>query len=392
MRIALLSPNFPPDACGVGDYTSLLADQLITDGHDACVWTRQPRPVPSKALIRSIGMGNEGPWNLHAMAEITRDVAAWHPDCVTVQFSPNLYAHKLRGIAPHLPVWLAALRAATGAPIALMAHEQSYPAAFFPADRLLIGVPQLAIFQALCLVCDAVLFAIEVGASKYERRYPFLRGRFHWLPVGSNIPVSTAASDGFIQREGIAPGEIVLLLFGTPHPTRLFGHSFMALTRARNEGLPARLIAVGTSNERLRQEISDEKRPELTAHAIGLGYLRNEEASHYLKRADVVLAPFLDGVSSRRGSVMAALSHSRPVVTNLGWATDLSAGWNEFTQVASDNSPEGFAEAVVSLLRDDAMRERVAELGNKAYRAKFDWPVVSAHFSSILAALRRRRG
>jgi glycosyltransferase involved in cell wall biosynthesis len=263
-----------------------------------------------------------------------------------------------------------------------MAHEQHYPAGLYPLDWLLIGVPQLVQFQVMAGVCDAVLFSTEVAQLKYRRRYPRRRDRFHWLPVASNIPVVVPEA----ATAAISPSELILVQFGTPHPTRLFTHAIAALDRARRAGLEARLIAVGVQDERLAQELVRAGRSDLRPYAQGLGYLSIPETSEHLQRADLVLAPFMDGVSSRRTSVMAALAHGRPVLTTRAWATDPSADWESFTRVVDAESPERFAQAALELLGDPAERDRLGKLGHDAYQAMFDWPVIGARLVALLGA------
>jgi glycosyltransferase involved in cell wall biosynthesis len=45
------------------------------------------------------------------------------------------------------------------------------------------------------------------------------------------------------------------------------------------------------------------------------GFLADDEASAFLQTAEIMVMPYRDGVSLRRGTLMAALAHGRPIIT-----------------------------------------------------------------------------
>jgi glycosyltransferase involved in cell wall biosynthesis len=115
------------------------------------------------------------------------------------------------------------------------------------------------------------------------------------------------------------------------------------------------------------------------------GRLADEELASWLSAADVFLAPFVDGVSTRRGSMMAALQHAVPVVGTTGRLTDsvLAQASDALTLVSVDR-PDLFADAAVQLAHsgDDAARRGRA--GRSLYESTFDWPVVAGRLLQAL--------
>lgn len=378
MKLALVAPNFPPDHCGVGDYTARFAAEAARQGHKVRVWTAQAAPrVPRGVETRHVAR----PWGFSGLARVRLELRLWKPDAVLVQYTPYLYGPRTMGIQPLLPGWLASLKSA-GAPVALVSHENHYPVGLTPT-RLLIGVPQFAIFQALTLAADQVFFTLELARDRYARRFPWRRERFAWFPVGAGIdprgierpPV--AGEERELLRSARVPERHKLLLqFGGAHPTRVFGLAFAALEEARHALGPdsTSLVFVGIGRETVEAELARAGKMDLAPLTHALGYLPDWQASLLLRRADLVLAPFIDGVSARRSSVMTALAHGRPVVTTRGWWTDPSAGWESSCAVAP--AAEEFPALAARLLKDPVEAARVAEAGRRAYDERFDWAIL----------------
>jgi glycosyltransferase involved in cell wall biosynthesis len=101
----------------------------------------------------------------------------------------------------------------------------------------------------------------------------------------------------------------------------------------------------------------------------------------------LLAAPFSDGVSSRRSSVMAALEHAVPVVTTKGNNTDAVFDGGAVVLTRADD-PAEFVSAVVQMLDDvDAQRE-VGLRGRCLWERFFSWPAIVARLESGLSASR----
>ncbi len=376
LKIALVCPSFPPRNCGVGDYTARLAVALSSAGHSVAVWTGEPEPLKYESVSVHVV---PKPWRHRALRQIGASLRNWKPDAVVIQYSPYLYARF--GIHPLLPPWIAALRAALRRPIAVVAHEHHYPLGLQP-DRLALGVPQFAVFQAITLAADRVFFAYEVLCERYRARFPWRRERFSWLPVGANVGLAP----GGTVPEGTAEERRVLLQFGGAHPTRLFDLSFAALDAARAELGSSRvaLVFAGLDQATVTKELERCGVDDLRDSVRALGYLSAEQVSAWLRRADVVLAPYLDGVSTRRGSVASALEHGKPVVTTRGWATDPSFGWEKVCAL-SDPDPRAFAHEAVGLLKDVSRASALGTAARQKFQEKFAWPTIAREMVSQLA-------
>jgi glycosyltransferase involved in cell wall biosynthesis len=85
-----------------------------------------------------------------------------------------------------------------------------------------------------------------------------------------------------------------------------------------------------------------------------------------------MLQPYPDGVTSRRTSVMAALSHGRPVVTTVGWLSETFwLGCGAVVTVPVED-PGALISATSQLLSDSARMAELSAHARRLYAERFD--------------------
>ena len=358
MKLSFVCPTFPPNRCGVGDFTGRLTEELARQGHEVRVWTEQASPQATPGVAVQPAARVRG-W--HGIPEIAADA-----DWLLLQYTPQLYDSFATG---GLEWWLARLRHRGPARLGIVFHELHYPVG--PnLPGLVYGTNQWLRFITLVQLVDAAIFTYAEARTRWAERLPRRAARFHTLPVGSNIPVTASLG---------ARDETTLVHFGGTHPTHLHGHTLSALRASPG----AVLKLVGTDAGAAAKLLKSHGAEELQSRVNALGFLRPAEVSTELARAAVVLAPFLDGVSTRRGSVMAALAHGAPVATT--WRQ--RAPWESFTAgVDAEAGAKAFSELVASLLRDPARRTLLGQMGQKYQEAHFAWPRIAAELVQRLSS------
>lgn len=200
----------------------------------------------------------------------------------------------------------------------------------------------------------------------FGRALPFL-----WLPVASNIPVvDDPASVSAIRARYAPAGGHILGHFGTydRHVTGLLMKAVPALLHSRSN---CRVLLLGRGGEAVRRELT-RRQPELSERIYATDTLSAHGLSLHLSACDVMLQPYIDGVSSRRTSVMVALSHSRPVVTTRGRLTESLWGASEAVALVPVEDAEALVEAAGRLLSDEAGRRRLGLAARELYVARFD--------------------
>ncbi len=372
MRIDLLFPALPPAYDGIGDHTAHLGAALAPR-HDVRILTASPDadPVPGCRVTPAFDLASRA--GIQALAEpLASDV----PDWLVLQYNPFSYGRW--GLNLSLPRTISALRTAhPQMRVALMVHEP-----FVPVENwrfALFTTWQRWQLWALGSAADAIFFSIEPWVDRFRAWFP--NTPLHHLPVGSNIDRTPAHRTADRTQLGLQSSDIVCGLFGSAHESRDFDLVRTAMLRLLDEGLPVRVLHVGTGGDQIRDSLGPD------VPLVAVGPQPAPLVSRYLSAMDLYLAPFRKGLSARRGSVMAALQHARPVVTTLGPDTGpalQSSAGTAFLAVPLGR-PAPFTEQVRRLALDPALREHIGEAGQALYQSTFDWPRLAERMESLLS-------
>jgi hypothetical protein len=321
---------------GVRDYSVCLAHALRTAGHDAqCVdW---------------VGEG---------------------ADVALLQYSPFAWGRK--GVSPGL-VWRVWRCSANAHPpiLAIMVHEP-----FVIDGRLrdrFRGRLQRAQLLALCRLVDHVLVSIQPWAAllaHWQRDH-----RVVHLPVGSNLPDGRARRTETRALLGLAPSEVVLAAFDSRHPGRSSELLEVAANAAAGAGATTLLL------------LGAEARPSGISRlrVVRPGSVSALKLAGHLAAADIFLAPFVDGVSTRRTTLIAALQHGIPVVGTKGHLTDpCLLGGDRGMVLAPVDDHRSFAALTGELVGDSARREFAGRQARTFFEAEFAWPVLVARLTAAL--------
>lgn len=373
MKIDLIVSALPPTIDGIGDYTARLAAELakssrvrvLTSNRCAADAIDGVEIVPSFAhdVRRSV-------WN------VVNDVAAARPDWVVLQF--NQFSFGRWGLNPFLPLAVRAIRRrCPAARIAVTYHEDFVPKTSWKYRVMrLWQKPQ---FVSLGRAADVVFFSIEPWAERYRDWFGAGKPVMH-LPVGSNIADAGLPRDEARARLGIANDAVALSLFGSVHPARNLPWVQAAVAAVPN----ATLIYIGADVDLVRGAIGD-------ARLIADGPLPADEVSRRIRAADISLAPFSDGLSTRRTSMMTGLQHGIATVGTHAEATGDSLhrenGRSLILAPAAD--VPAFAAAVASLAADPARRHKIGTLGAAFYVREFDWPAIGRRLVRALNEVSR---
>jgi glycosyltransferase involved in cell wall biosynthesis len=357
-RIAWVTPGYPPDRGGVSDHSSAMVNALRSAGHEVLVCSR-----PHET----------------SFARLDAELAAYTPELVVVAYTPLAYAPHTGGIAPAFTRWSVGLRRRLGCQVILLAHEASLPLNFrwgrTEIKLTALAVTQIAQFSILAASFDCVLFSNAGTQRVWVRRLPRFADRFQTIRICSNIPYhsSHAPAAELIETGAHVPIPTVLF-FGTGHDSVLFDYveeAFVALTKIEPS---TGLVIVGMGPDKLRR-----LRPSLADSSAvhALGYVPAEQISLWLQVAALVLAPLVEGVSARKGTVMAALQHGQTVVTTRGEHTLEDIPWSEIC-LLSPFDRDTFATTAVQAFLDPALRAATGRAARDEYHTHASASVTAA--------------
>jgi glycosyltransferase involved in cell wall biosynthesis len=185
------------------------------------------------------------------------------------------------------------------------------------------------------------------------------------LPIPATIPAEVAdeAMARARERRGAA---FVMGHFGTygDHVGRQLEELLPALLRR----LPAsRVLLVGRGGEAFARTLPLDVRDRVDA----TGLVTGGEAAAALRACDLLVQPYPDGVTTRRTSIMAALTTAVPVITTTGPLTE--SLWAASSAVAI--APAGDVPALVGiaakLAGDPAARAALGARGRDLYDGRF---------------------
>lgn len=356
--VAIIAAESTSQADGIRDHTLRLVREL------------RARPNTHVELL----LRRPGAWHADLRSSDTgRPPNGASPDAILLQYNP--FWHGRRGFAPGLGLAMLRLRhRLPHARFAVLVHEN-----YIDAENwrwALMGLWQRVQLLALQALFDVQLGTIEGWTRSLKRSWPFTPA--HHLPVGSNLPDRRAARAAARSRLGADDGTLVLAAFGMRHPGRLTGHMLGAARAVAADGHEVILVNVGAA-------AGGEGADDEPFRVVEPGFLDEDEVAELLSAADLFLAAFADGVSTRRTSFMSALQHEVAVVGTSGHLSDrVLLEHTDALELVSVDDPDGFADAARALATDPERRRRLAAAGRRLYEAEFDWPVITRRLLALL--------
>ncbi|MBM4381705.1 MAG: hypothetical protein FJ086_20750, partial [Deltaproteobacteria bacterium] len=364
-RWRIITGEYAPQQGGVADFAGLQAEALAAAGDAVEVHVPDyPSGGTAGSPVRVNGLPDRfGPRAAAALA------AAQARDPRVMLFHHSPFGLGARGLNLAFPL---VLNAVPGKLLVLF-HEVHFPVVTGqPLRHRVLARTQQAMARALLHRADAVCVSTEAWT-------PLLRalgwqGEVVHCPIPSNL-LPPPSAPGKAQ----ARSRLGLPLDGEASWVGHFGTYGEAVAGPLAAVLPALLAAaprrrallLGRGAARFRGQLLA-LHPDLSTRLHVPGGEAPGEVSLGLLAADVLLQPFVDGVTTRRTSLMAALAHGRPVCGNLGPLSEPLWAGLPGLQLAPSPSPAALLAAAEALL---ARAGEWAGLGDAA-RATYE-----AHFS-----------
>lgn len=379
MKICLLCARFPPEHCGIGDYTYFLSKALAESGYEVDVLTSVGEP---DTLLYPLCRGLQvhrvvKSWGPRGLCAIFQACRRLRPDVVILQYGPH--AFHARGITFAVNLLPFFLRVMTRTQVVTNFHELYVPFTASPKRSF------LALWQrAMAFVIAYGSHRLMVTASGWPeqlRRIAIFR-RIAVVPVGSNIPCAEIGREERerIRRELLGACDGILIVgFGALHDRDMSG--VLEALRHLKAYRPTKLVWIGAERSDLasRHEIRVEMEPcALDDVCLWTGFLPHPKVSKILSACDVVILPFIDGISTRRGSAIAALQHGRSLLTTRAGKVDSFFLHGENIYMVSVGDRQALTRGLLELVGSPEMRARIARGAEKLHQASFAWDVVAA--------------
>lgn len=367
----ILTPEYPPDCGGVGDYTALVAEALADAGDVVHVWhPGAPAPRSSRVTVHAL------PDRFARGSRAVLDRAFTQlPGAILVQYVPTAFG--LRGANVPFARWLLGVRHASG-DVRVMFHEPFFYFALERPWRNALAIAQRAMASLMVRAGRTVYFSTENWFS-YLRPYGRVADA-EVIPVPATIAIDPPASlvNGWTARLRNAAGPVIGH-FGTygDHVAAELAQVLPEIWRRRPS---ARVLLVGDGSVDFMKQMRGAAPCDTSVNATGR--LSSDDVAAALRACDVLIAPYPDGVTTRRTSMMAALTTSRPVVTTDGPLTESVWRNGAAVPLVATGNAAAFADSVNRIAGDAALQLETGAAGRRLYDERFA-------LRHTIAALRR---
>ena len=388
-HILFVTGEYPPMSGGVGAYTAEVAAALAQRGWQVSVLTSAAAAADGTGANAVALYPVMRRWGWHLLGDGVKWARTIGADWVHVQYQTAAF-----GMHPAIncaPLWWPLWRQSQGLRVAWTYHDILVPYLFPKAGNWL----RRQVTDLPARVCD---LTIATNAGDAAHLKPLARNLVN-IPIGSNIQSQQVTPDARAARRvqrGYGADDVVVGYFGFLNRSK-GGLDLVATVARLLPELPTlRLLMIGeqvgasdSTNYAYLQEVK------AAIHAQGLdervtwtGYQADAEVSADLAACDLLLMPYLDGASLRRGTLMAGLAHGCAIVTTTPTAPlpELVDG-RDLIYV-----PPGDVDAAADAVRkvvDDAQLRAMLGRNALAVSAIFSWEsIAAAHERSYFACTR----
>lgn len=365
-----LTPEYPPDSGGIGDYVALLAGMLAAQGARVIVQTRSPPERVQTSGVEVELLPDE--FGAATRRYLARSWASLPAGAVViVQYVPHGFG--LKGMNVPFTRFLAARQER----LWLMLHEVIFP--FVPGQSLRRDVLAAVTRLMLRLACTRAerAFLSTPAWEPWLRRYARKGLPCEWLPIPA-----TALGQG--RGRSVAPWSTPTVAhFGT-YGGIVAGPLERILVRLLAEEPELEVVLIGRGSEAFRAKLAAQQL-ELVPRLRATGQTPPERVVEELARAWVTLFPFDEGVTTRRTSLMSALAAGSVIVTSDGWCTESVWRRSGAVELVDAKRMDAMVESARRLLRDAARRDELRRQAQSLYAERFDARHVVARLTDAYA-------
>jgi glycosyltransferase involved in cell wall biosynthesis len=367
MRIGLITGEYPPMEGGVGAFTHELATALAALGHEVHILTHRQAThngapnIHVAAEVRS--------WNWAAWAQAQRWAQQNRLEVINLQYEAAAFG-KVAPLVHLLPMRLSDFATV------ITFHDLLVPYLFPKAGALR--------YQALLSLARSAKGVIVTNVQD-EQQLAQARGiaPLRRIPIGSNIaPAPPPDFDRAALRaaHGIPEDGVLIGYFGFLNASKGAACLLRGVAHALGQGVNAYLILIGgrtgssdPSNVHYAESVDDLiARLQLSARVRRTGFIESADVSAHLLACDVLVLPYTDGVSFRRGSFMAGLAHGCPIITTTPALPLPELHHGDQVYFVPPEQPEALGEAIRTLAESPQLRARLSHFARQLAE-QFTW-------------------
>ncbi|MFQ5963102.1 MAG: glycosyltransferase family 4 protein [Candidatus Scalinduaceae bacterium] len=350
---------------GIIHYTHNLSNELVRLGHQVL-------------LVTSLGFETKGLRRNYQAIEVF-DRFMPHPFRFcnflirTVRIKPDII-HLQGAIHPILYFFLLkVLRRISRAKFIYTAHE------VIPKGKKWYG--NYGLLTRLYQIVNSII--VHANTSKEEIvGYFNIKPEKIFISLHGNYIFFRKISDDIEDSIERCSNQKVILFFGIIEERKGLIYLIRAFSQVRKKIYNVRLLIVGQPFEDVTPYLKEIKILNLQSWVdTHFEYIPVKEVSKYFRFADIVVLPYI--YASQSGVIAAAYSFAKPVIaTNCGGLSEMvEDGKSGFIVPAKD--VESLTSAMVKILKDDILRDRMGKYAERLAREKFSWDKIAKGIERI---------
>lgn len=347
---------------GVADYTAAVAGGLAARGTAVHVWVPHGCGEP----LRQDGVRVHRLVDHFARAGIEQMLgevfALPEHSRVLVQYVPHAFGAKTM----NLPLCAAVAELSQRFKVDVMFHEVAMPMGRrLPIKWNIAGAVHRMMARMLVASAERVLSSTAAWTPLLQ---PMCRQGQPILlcPVPSNIP--PCSDQKAIDALRASHGERLVGHFGGAHDW--VRDQLLHAVEAILEDESAKFVFIGRGSSSAGRWVAD-RLPHRSGRIIATGDLSSEDVAAHIAACAVMLIPFVDGVTTRRSSAMAALAAGVPLLTTRGDLTEDI--WTELAAaclIPVDQTAD-LAKFALAIGSDEDVRSALGRCGKMVYDQHF---------------------
>jgi glycosyltransferase involved in cell wall biosynthesis len=391
MKLLLVSAAFPPHRSGEATNAFFLSREIAARGIEVDVLTTRGATESDRAGVRVHPIMRD--WSWSEIVRLRRFVKRAQPDAILLMYIGWTYRFEfmitfaptvLKTMLPGVP-FVTRFENAMGA-------DPRHTSVLSRAVRKIVASSGSRgdvdySFGTLLRDSDHVIVLSEAHRRTLTSCLPAVETRITVLPPSVNMRVSDPAGGDARRRGremlGLEAGDFVVAYIGYLHSGKGLESLLRAVQRLARERRELRLVLIGGS---IAPESGNAGTyaQELKELARGLGIEARvrwtgeytwdrEDASLYLRAADVCVLPFRKGIHLNNSSVASVTAHGLPLVSTRGELVESAFVDAENVLLCQPESPGELAGAIERVMDDRELRERLAAGASRLGADWFSW-------------------
>ena len=302
MKICFIVGAYPTMKCGVGDYTSVLAEELAKKGNEVHVITSDRASNKSQNVVVH-NIVKE--WKLSAIKPIVKELKRIKPDVVNIEYPSDEYFRITVTLLPPI------IKRSIKCKVTITIHEYDYfdtsvKKSLKDKIRLYLNFHKL----------DTIISVEKQYIERIKRDCP--KGNIVHIPISSNIPKSNAEKEELKElklKYGIDDKKVISY-FGFSTKTKGIEYLLKCMPKLEEDVKLLYINELDEKNDYHKSLLDLMNELNIQDRVIITGFIdKPEDVANILSISDVCVLPFVNGLETRNGSFLAAYNQNIRIIT-----------------------------------------------------------------------------